>query len=134
MSSDRWTAQDLANYQSRRGLEIDIVDTPVKQNKFHAQKTVVDNITFDSKREATRYQDLKIMEQHGLITGLTLQPEFPLIVEGMKVGIYRADFLYFENGQRVVEDCKSPPIRRHMYYRLKKRLVKALYGFDVRET
>lgn len=129
----RWTDQDVADYQSRRGLRIEIVDPP-KPNKFSAIKTEVDGIIFDSKREAKRYQDLRVMQQAGLISGLTLQPEFPLIVEGTKVGIYRADFLYFENGTRVVEDCKSPPIRKHMYYRLKKRLVKALYGFDVRET
>jgi len=34
-------------------------------NKYGAKKTVVDNITFDSKKEAARYQELKLLEKAG---------------------------------------------------------------------
>jgi hypothetical protein len=95
-------------------------------NKYRAVKTQVDDITFDSKAEARRYSELKIRERAGEITQLALQPPFPIVVNGQKIGVYRADFSYFESksGGRVVEDVKgySTPI-----FRLKKKLVEALY-------
>jgi len=105
-----------------------------KRNKFHAKKTEVDGITFYSKREATRYQDLRAMQQHGLISDLVLQPRFPLIVNDVKVGTYIADFQYVEDGKKIIEDVKAPHLRKHMYYRLKNRLMRAIYGIEIRET
>lgn len=40
-------------------------------NKYGAKKTVVDGVTFDSKAEARRYQQLKLMQQAGEIIGFT---------------------------------------------------------------
>lgn len=102
-----------------------------KQNKYRAQKTEVDNIRFDSKREATRYQDLKIMEREGLITDLKLQVSFPLVVNEVLIATYRSDFEYVENGQRVVEDTKGV---KTPVYKLKRRLMLALHGVHIRET
>ena len=121
MSADRWTPQDLAEYQARQP----------KRNKYRAQPTVIDEIRFASKREATRYQDLKVMEQLGLISGLELQPAYPIIVDRMKVCTYKADFRYIENGALVVEDAKG---MKTPVYRLKKKLMKALYGIEIREV
>lgn len=129
----RWTPQDVADYQARRGLRVEIAEPP-KRNKYSAIKTEVDGIIFDSKREATRYQDLRVMQQAGLITDLTLQPEFQLIVNGVKIAAYRGDFEYRENGQRVIEDTKSDFTCRLMWYRMKKKLMLALYQIEIRET
>ena len=42
----------------------------VKQNKYGNEKTVVDGITFASRKEASRWQELKMLEKAGEITGL----------------------------------------------------------------
>jgi hypothetical protein len=71
------------------------------------------------------------MEKAGEIHCLELQPRYPLIVNGEKVGTYVADFRYFEGDTLRVEDVKGilTPV-----YRLKKKLVKALYQIDILET
>lgn len=128
----RWTPSDLAAYQAKHPrLRMEIVSEQPKVNKYHAKKTEVGGIVFDSKRESSRYRDLKIMEREGLITGLTLQPKYPLEVNGVKIGNYIGDFLYTEDGQRVVEDTKGV---KTPVYKLKRRLMLALYGIHIRET
>ena len=103
-------------------------------NKYKAKKTIVDGITFDSAKEARRYSELKLLERAGEITRLELQPKFPIIVNGVYCGFYRADFGYFEGDKRVIEDVKAPPTRTAVY-RLKIRLVRALNpGLDHREV
>ena len=47
-------------------------------NKYHAIKTTVDGITFDSRAEARRYRELKLLERAGVIENLVLQPKFEL--------------------------------------------------------
>lgn len=100
-------------------------------SKYHAIKTTIDGITFASRAEAERYQVLKIIERAGHITDLTLQPKFPVVINGKKVCIYVADFQYVENGKTVVEDVKGV---KTPVYQLKKKLIKAVYGFDILET
>jgi hypothetical protein len=70
---------------------------------------VVDGITFDSKKEAARYQELKLMERAKEIYKLELQPKFPICIEGKKVFEYRADFRYWDGpaGNCIVEDVKG---------------------------
>jgi hypothetical protein len=100
-------------------------------NKFHAVKVKLDGCTFDSKAEAARYQQLKLLERSGDIIDLSIHPVYHLSVNGVKIGKYIADFSYFENGKFIVEDVKGV---KTAVYRLKKKLVKALYGFDILET
>ena len=101
--------------------------------KYRAIRTMVDGIYFDSKREANRYSELKIMEKAGIINSLKLQPEFKCMVNGKKVCTYKADFEYLivddigpqgQIGYYIVEDVKGfkTPV-----YRLKKKLVEACY-------
>lgn len=101
------------------------------RNKYRAIKAVVDGITFDSKKEARRYGQLKLLARAGKISELKLQPRFDLIVNGCKCGFYKADFEYIEDGKRVVEDVKG---MKTPIYNLKKKLVKAIYGIDIFET
>ena len=103
-------------------------------NKYRAIKTVVDGIKFDSKAEATRYCLLKRDEKLGIIFDLELQPAFPVVVEGKKICTYKADFSYIDNGVRVVEDVKSPITAKHPVYRIKKKLVEAIYNIEIKET
>jgi hypothetical protein len=93
-------------------------------NKYRNQKTVVDNITFDSKKEANRYSELKLLKMGGVIRDLELQPKIPLIVNGKNVGSYVGDFRYWdvEKGERVLEDVKSGPTKTPVY-QLKKKIL-----------
>ncbi len=101
------------------------------RSKYGAVKTVVDNITFASKKEAARYGVLKVMLANGEICDLQLQPEFPLIINGVKCGKYLADFSFLAMGKRVIEDCKG---MKTPVYRLKKKIVEALYNISILET
>jgi len=71
-------------------------------NKYRNIKTTVDGIRFDSKREAERYSELKLLERAGIITDLKLQPKFELIPKhnGNRALTYIADFSYTEAGRR----------------------------------
>ena len=100
-------------------------------NKYHAKKTEVDGIVFDSRKEANRYSELRLTEKAGVITKLKLQPKFVCMVNDKKICTYRADFKYLENGKLVVEDTKG---FRTPVYRLKKKLVEALFNIEIVET
>lgn len=109
----------------------------MKPPKYRNKKTVVDGINFDSRAESRRYAELKLLERAGKIASLEVHPVFPLVVDGVKVGKYISDFAYFEKSgnahtKKVVEDVKSKPTMTPVY-RLKKRLLKALYGIDIKE-
>jgi hypothetical protein len=99
--------------------------------KYGAIPTEVDGIRFASKAEARRYAELKLMESAGVIDRLTLQPRYKLVVDGELIGTYVADFRYLdlEHERFVVEDVKGveTPV-----FKLKRKLVKALHGIDIR--
>lgn len=115
--------------------------TKSKRSKYGAEKTTVDGITFASKKEATRYGELRLMEKAGEITGLRVQPRFDLDVIGgfvkdvrVMIGAYVGDFQYVERrGGLVVEDVKSPATRTPLY-RWKIKHLKAQYGITVTEV
>ena len=67
-------------------------------NKYHAKKVTVDGIEFDSRREANRFAELKLMERAGMITDLKRQEEFELIPKCGKErpAKYHADFSYID--------------------------------------
>jgi len=103
-------------------------------NKYHNRKTVVDGIAFASKAEARRYLEVMMLQRGGAISQLELQPRFPMVVNNVKVCTYVADFSYNENGQHVVEDVKSEATCKLPVFRIKKKLMLALYGIDVQEV
>ena len=111
----------------------EITKPRAKKSKYHAVKTVLDDIKFDSKKEAKRYIQLKQMERAGLIEKLRLQVPFVLIDKssyGSEIK-YVADFVYIENGIEIVEDVKGV---KTPVYRLKKRLMAERYGIKIKET
>lgn len=128
--SNGYTEEWLREYQARRGLKIQIEDSP-KPNKYSAIKTEVDGLIFDSRREATRYQDLRYMQAAGEISDLRLKVKYELVVNGQKIGSYTSDFEYEEEGKHIVEDCKG---FRHRDYIWRKKLMLALFGIVIRET
>jgi hypothetical protein len=110
------------------------VDGGVMVSKYNAIPTTVDGITFHSKAEASRYSELRLLEKAGQIVALTVQPRWPLTVNGYKVGTYVGDFAYSDvvSGRFIVEDVKSPPTKTSTY-RLKRKLMLACHGLDVIE-
>lgn len=103
----------------------------MNRSKYGNRRTEVDGIVFDSAAEARRYRELRLLEQAGAIGPIQLQPRFPLVVEGVKIGTYVGDFAYDERGRRIVEDVKGGKATMTPVWRLKVKLVSALYGFDV---
>ena len=100
-------------------------------SKYNAHKTIIDNISFDSRKEADRYRELRFLENAGIIKHLARQPEFTLqeafMCDGKKERkiVYRADFMYEEDGRTVVEDVKG---MKTEVYKLKRKLFLYQYG------
>jgi len=109
--------------------------------KYKNKIVVIDNITFDSKKEGDHYLLLKMRERMGEITNLNLQPEFPLYVtkpDGRRVygPVFTPDFQYTEHYcgkdiERVV-DVKSP-VSRTEAYQLRKWFFEQLYEMPLIE-
>ncbi len=110
---------------------------PKKIMKYGNKKTVIDGIMFDSKKEAYRYRELSLMQKAGKIKDLRLQVRFELIPK--QKGKYRnerkceyiADFVYYQNGETVVEDTKG---KRTPDYIIKRKLMLQVHGISVKET
>ena len=103
------------------------------QSKYRNQKTEVDGYTFDSKKEAAHYVELKFLESEGIIADLTLQPQYHCTVNGKKVCTYVADFEYTTTADLKLhtEDVKG---YKTDVYKLKKKLVEALYNLTIEEV
>ena len=103
--------------------------------KYHNTKTVADGIKFDSKLEAERYTQLKMMERAGIIRNLELQPSFELLPSFRKNGktwrktVYKADFRYIiSDGDRIIiEDVKGSTAVITDIFRLKQKLFEYKY-------
>ena len=100
-------------------------------SKYRAVRTTVDGITFASKAEARRYQELRMLERAGKIAHLRLQPRYDLHVNGQKIGTYVGDFEYHACDEIVTEDVKGmlTPM-----YRWKKKHLKAEWGIEIQEV
>lgn len=125
----RWSAQDLARVASnlREHIQAPIVATPRKYRNHPVRQ---DETEFDSKLEARRFRELKLMEKAGVISHIQVHKHWDLHVNNIKIGYYEADFTYLEGGRTVIEDTKGfiTPI-----YRWKKKHVLAEYGIEIRE-
>jgi len=98
-----------------------------KRHKYNAKKTTIDGITFDSKREANYYAELKLLLKAGVITRIDMQPEFILQPEFKYRGkkyrpiIYRADFkVYYPDEREEIIDVKGHKTKE---YQIKKKLL-----------
>lgn len=124
--------------------------------KYNNTKTVIDGITFDSRHEAQRYCELKLLEKGKVISNLELQKKFVLIPaqyaieerygkngKRLKDGkillerevAYFADFAYIlnETGELVVEDAKSRITREDKTYILKRKMLLYFHGIRIVE-
>lgn len=116
--------------------------------KYRSKKVIIDGITFDSKKEAHRYCELRLLQRAGKISSLELQKPFELIPAQRepstmtktgkeKLGRvieqsvkYIADFVYIENGKTVVEDTKGVKTKEYI---IKRKLMLYVYGIRIKE-
>ena len=90
-------------------------------HKYHAKKmTTPDGILHDSTAEGNRWWTLVLMQRAGEITDLQRQVVFPLLVNGIQIGKYKADSIYTRDGQRIIEDVKG--VRTPMFNRSAKHM------------
>lgn len=117
-------------------------------SKYHSKKITLNGITYDSKKEAKRHQELLLLERAGAIQSLQTQVKYVLIpaqrepdTVGKRGGTikgklierecsYIADFVYIEDGQTVVEDTKG---YRTTDYKIKRKLMLYVHGIRIRE-
>lgn len=102
------------------------------KSKYRNKKVTIDGIKFDSRHEANRWCELKLMERSGLISDLRRQVKFVLIAKsdhGRAIH-YIADFTYHQDGKTVIEDAKG---FKTAVYKLKKRMM-AEMGLEIVEV
>ncbi len=93
----------------------------------------IDGHVFDSKREAIRYGELKLLERAGVISKLKVQPSWNVEIGGKHFCRYTADFEYLYHAERVVEDCKSTGTAKDTAYRLRRKAAELAHGITITE-
>lgn len=114
---------------------------------------------FDSQQEYRRFCELCLLAKAGKITDLQRQVKYELIpaqyeeydtgekyTRGERKGqpkikrvcveksvCYYADFVYYENGKKVVEDVKSSATEKKESYIIKRKLLLWVHGIKLRE-
>ena len=121
-----------------------------KSRKYGNSKITIDDITFDSKKEARRYQDLLLLSRAGEISDLQRQVKYVLIPPqrepetigprgGVKPGklietecSYIADFVYKDkDGKTIVEDTKGFKTKDYI---IKRKLMLFIHGVKIHEV
>ena len=113
----------------------------MRRSKYGAQKTEYDGIVFDSRHEAIRWRELKLLQQAGEIADLQRQVKYILIPaqvdEDGKIAeravSYVADFVYrdMRSGETVVEDAKGMHTRDYI---IKRKLMRYVHGIKIMEV
>ena len=115
---------------------------PPRFNKYRAKKSPCSQgHTHDSKREATRCDELHILQDAGAICDLAVQPQYWFVINGeqvkhqngRRVG-FKPDFDYYEKAtdKTVAEDSKG---FRTEAYVLKAAIFRALFPYvELREV
>lgn len=124
-------------------------------SKYNNKKITVDGMVFDSQKEYRRWCELKLLERAGKISKLKRQVTFELVppqyenVERygksgrLQDGVmcvehavkYVADFVYIQDGKKVVEDVKG--CRKggaYNVFAIKRKLMLYLHGIKILET
>lgn len=107
------------------------IANPKRKNKFGAKRTTVDGITFDSKREAAFYSELKLREKAGEVGGVELQRRFALLgQDGSLICTYVADFCFWDH---VADRFRCVDVKgvETDVFKIKRKLMRACLGIDV---
>ena len=125
----------------------------MRYRKYNNKKIEVDGMTFDSKKEANRYKELSLLQKAGEISGLQTQVRYVLIPSQREVSdevyardeskgkykpgkllerecTYVADFVYYKDGEVIVEDTKG---FRTKEYIIKRKLMLYVHHIQIKE-
>jgi len=115
-----------------RDMPIDYLNKPTR-SKYYNKSVIIDDHRFASRKEARRYQTLKLLQKNGNIRGLELQPRF-LLQEGFEKDnvkyrpiYYVADFQYFDFMKKriTIEDVKG--FKKNRVFLLKQKMFEYNY-------
>lgn len=133
---DHLQSQGLIRGYSETSIAVRNSSEP-KQTKYRNKKAQIDGRVFDSKKEAARYLELRMLVFAGDIKELECQCEYLLIPANGKEKrcVYRADFRYKDsNGNIIVEDVKSTATRKLSTYIMKRKLMLEKFGIKIKES
>jgi len=99
--------------------------------KYRAHGFWLRGVWWPSQREWKRWLVLSEDEKEGKIRALIRQVHYPIYIEGIHICDYVADFQYYRDGKLVVEDAKG---MKTPEYKLKKKMVEAVYKLKIKET
>lgn len=101
-------------------------------SKFRNTWTEVDGINFQSKTEADYYGRLKLRKRGGYIKDFQRGVLFTLVVNKVIICTYRADFVIeHQDGSRSVIDVKGDATENVYSFKIKKKLMKALFNIEI---
>jgi len=128
MKQESWTPEQYQAYYQQEQRK----KNTAPRLKYNNTPTVVDGIKFDSKKESQYYGRCKMLKKAGEITKIECHVSFPLIVNGVLICTYEADFvLYYPDGTFRVKDVKSEATEGLAVFRLKKALMLAIHKINV---
>jgi hypothetical protein len=135
-ATEEWLNRYLARSDALKAHEVQMAQPPKpKRPKYHNVPTQsADGIVHDAKGECERWEELRLLERAGSIRSLRRQVPYALVVSGVLVCTYIADFVYEDGAATVVEDRKSPRTRQLAAFRIKRKLMLACHGIEVREV
>lgn len=95
-------------------------------SKFGNQILGEKGSTFRSKKEFERWEELLFLQDQKLITDLDRNVRFDLIVNGVEIGTYTADFVYKDpaTGKTIIDDAKG---YKTQHWKRTKKLLNAIY-------
>lgn len=101
-----------------------------KNSKYRNKITEVEGIKFHSKKEAKRYSHLSLLLRDGKITDFKRQVKYPIIINGVKICDYVADFVVtYPSGTVVVEDVKGLVLPM---FKIKAKLMEVVNGIKIK--
>lgn len=102
-----------------------------RRSKYNNRRTFYSGRWYDSAKEAGRAGELDLLLRAGKIKGWVPQRRLPVLIGKFKVCDYIADFqVTYPDGRIEYEDVKGV---KTDVYKLKKKLVYALYGIQIKE-
>lgn len=121
------TLQEFRDYMERRNR--------AEHSKFKAIPTeTADGQKFKSQLEATYYNRMLMMQKGGLVKLIEREIRYELIVNGVFLAAYMMDFrITYTDGRIEYVDCKSVATKTPLYM-IKKGLMLALYGIELKEV
>jgi hypothetical protein len=106
-------------------------------NKYRNSKKKVDDIIFDSEKEANYYSQLKILERAKEIIKFEHQVKMPIEINGVHIAFYILDFqVFYPDGIIRYIDIKALDKKTNKWittdvFKIKKKLIEAIYKIKI---